>query len=217
MIRTKLLLSIVSLSILIAAYFHYQEKKSIKKIVETNKNTEFTIEKDFKSVSWSIATGRFEEEILKINNATILDKNWSNKEFHLERPLRRSRYWEFDGTMKAKIRINNNKNIGTEDIDMVHEVKVDSNEITIKAALENPIDKIGLTSMNQEINIEKGDNNLTNVKVSIKMKVVRLIPKFLENYAQNYLDKYAEEQVQKIKEAISNLPEKKPGISIPLK
>lgn len=212
--RIKIVSSIILLITFIAIYEYYQNKYNIKKSVETVKGVEFKVERSFDSVRKSLIEGKFEEEILKINNAIIISKEWTNKKLYLERPLRRNRYWEFDGTMIAKVRINE-ENVGVEEVEMKHNIEVRDKSITINASLDSPIKKIGLTKLDQNITIEESDKSVL-VKSCVAMKVQRLIPIFMEKYAQEQLDKAAENYLQKIENAIKGLPEPRSGISIPL-
>lgn len=212
--KIKLAVSFILLISLIAFYEYYQNKYNINKSVETSKDITFLIKRDFESIRKSIVEGKFEEEILKINNAVVIEKNWTDKMLHLERPFRLKR-WEFSGTMFAKIKINN-EDIGKENIDMKHSVEISNSDIRIVASLENPIKKIGLATLEQKIKLNKKEKE-TLADVSVSMKIERLIPGFMEKYAKEELDKTAENYLKKIEEAINNLPEPKPGISIPLK
>lgn len=214
--KIKLTLALLLVVLLIAFNEYYQNKYSVNKTVETSKNTSFVVNREFSSIRKSLVQGKFEEEILKINNANVIEKKWENLKLYLEKPLSKNRYWELQGTMIAKIKINNEE-VGSEEIEMKHNIEVGSEIVKILAELENPIEKIGLTTLEQEINLEPGPQNTTLANVGIKMKVKRLIPSVLEKYAQEKLDKTTENYLQKIKQIIENLPESKPGIFIPLK
>lgn len=214
--KIKLTISLLLLVLVVIFYEYYQNKYNINKTVETSENISFIIKKDFFSIRKSLVQGKFEEEILKINNATVLDKKWDNLKIYLEKPLSKNRYWELTGVMLAKIKINN-EDVGSEDIEMKHNIEVGSTAVKIVAQLESPINKIGLTALEQEINLKPAGRDSTWANASIKIKVKRLIPSIMEKYAQEKIDKTAEGYLEKVKEILENLPEPMPGIFIPLK
>jgi len=214
--KIKLTLLLLFLVLALALNEYYQNKYSIKKTIETEKSLSFLVDKEFSLIRKSLVQGKFEEEILKINNATVLEKKWNDLNLYLERPLRKDRYWDLKGNMIAKIKINND-NTGKEEIEMNHNIEVGSSNVKILASLENPIEKIGLTTLEQEIKLEPGQQNKTIANVRIKMKVKRMIPSVMEKYAQEKLDSAANDYIEKTKHIIESMPETKTGIFIQFK
>jgi len=178
------------------------------------KEAQEAINKDFISIRKSISQGKFEEEILKINNAKVIEKQWNNKKLFLQRPLKKDRYWEFDGTMLAKVQLNN-ENIGSEVVEMKHDVVVSTNQINLESSLNNPVKKIGLVNLTQKILI-KPSGNQTVVSIKVEMKISRIIPIFFEKQAEDKVKEEVEKSLNEIINTIKNLPEPKQGIMIPL-
>lgn len=207
MLKRSILLAVI-FAILAAGYFCLP-----KYTVEVCRKRQFLINQDFASVRKSLAQGKFEEEILKANNATMIEKQWINKGFHIERPLKKDRYWEFNGSLLAKIGVNNPKT-GPMTIELKHDVLVTTEKIQLEANLVRPLE-VGLTDLNQKILlIPHGDKTLVRVEVS--MRLSRFVPPFMREYAQTQLIQAAENSVDTFETVITNLPPPKPGLSIPL-
>jgi hypothetical protein len=134
--KIKLTLLLLFLALALALNEYYQNKYSIKKTIETEKSLSFLVDKEFSLIRKSLVQGKFEEEILKINNATVLEKKWNDLNLHLERPLRKDRYWDLKGNMVAKIKINND-NTGKEEIEMNHNIEVGSSNVKILCSLDS--------------------------------------------------------------------------------
>ena len=209
--KIKLAISLILLLFIIVLYEYY---KNNNKVIETSKDLNFVIEKDFSDVRKSIVEGKFEKEILKINNATVLEKKWTEENFRIERPLRRNRKWDFSGTMVAKVKINNED--FKDEVEIKHDIEVGDSSIKIIATLQNSIKKLGLTNLEQKIILEK-NGAATLARVSVSMRVKRLIPGFMEAYAKEQLDNSARSYLEEIEKTLEDLPKTKPGISIPLK
>lgn len=210
----KIFLIFLFLFALLGLFIYFSEIYQVKNI-EAYKEQQVVLDRDFVLIRKAISQGKFEEEILKINNATVIEKKWNNKKLFLQKPLRKDRFWEFDGSLIAKVRINN-ENIGSEVVEMKHNVVVSINEINLEANLNNPIKKIGLINLNQKILIKPIDKSKSLVNVSVEMKISRTIPAFLIKEAENKIKEETKKSLNEIIKTIQNLPEPKQGIMIPL-
>lgn len=206
MLKRSILLVIIFV-ILVAGYFCLP-----KYTVEACRRKQFLIDKNFVLVRKSLSQGKFEEEILKANNATMIEKRWINKGFHIERLLKKDRYWEFNGSLIAKIAVTNPKT-GSTIVELKHDVLVTNEKIQLEANLMRSLE-VGLTDLNQKILlVPQGDKTLVRVEVS--MRLSRFVPPFMKEYAQTQLIQAVENSVDTFEAVIANLPPPKPGLSIP--
>lgn len=205
--RSLLVLAIFSL--LAAGYFCLP-----KYTVEVSRRKQFVIDRDFVSVRKSLSQGKFEEEILKANNAVMIEKKWINKGFHIERPLKKDRYWEFNGSLLAKIGVNNPRT-GQMTVELKHDVLVTTETIQLEANLVRPLE-IGLTDLREKIvMVPQGDKTL--VRIEVAMRLSRFVPGFFREYAQKQLMQAADNSVDTFESVVKNLPPPKPGLNLPLK
>ena len=199
---------VVIFAILAAGYFCLP-----KYTVEVCRKKQFVIDKDFVSVRKSLSQGKFEEEILKANNAVMIEKTWINKGFHIERPLKKDRYWEFNGSLLAKVGVNNPRT-GQMTVELKHDVLVTTDAIQLEANLARPLE-VGLTNLRQKIvMVPQGDKTLVRIEVS--MRLSRFVPGFFREYAQKQLMQAADSSVDAFESVLKNLPPPKPGLNLPL-
>jgi len=202
----KGLLFFVIFALLAAVYFSLP-----KYTTEVCRRKQFVVNKDFVSMRKVLSQGKFEEEILKANNATMIQKTWIDKSFHIERPLKKDRYWEFNGVLQAKVGVNNPKT-GQMTVDMQHNVLVTTDKIDLEAKLMRPLD-IGITDLRQKITmVPYGDKTL--IKVEVAMRLHRYVPKFMREYANKSLMEAADNSVETIEAVIISLPPPKPGLNL---
>jgi hypothetical protein len=209
------LIVVFSLIVLLAAVFLFvffdTNQKNIFKTISSEKESKFLINKNFISVRKSITQGKFEEEISQVNQATPIEKKWVDKKILLQKPLSKDRFWEFDGTLLAKIKVKDYEN----PVDMKHKVSIGSGSVSINTSLESPIEEVGLTQLDQEINFVP-NNTQTLCSIKVTMTAKRIIPFFMEKYAKDKIEKESQAYLDRMTEAINNLPEPKPGIVIPI-
>lgn len=143
----KTILIFTIFALLAAGYFCLP-----KYTAEVCRRKQFVVDRDFVSMRKSLSQGRFEEEILRANNATMIQKSWIDKGFHIERPLRKDRYWEFNGVLQAKVSVNDPRT-GQMTVDLQHKVLVTPEQIDLEATLMRPL-SVGVTDLRQKIHME---------------------------------------------------------------
>lgn len=200
----KCVLFFVIFALLAAGYFSLP-----KYTAEVCRRKQFIVDRDFVSMRKSLSQGRFEEEILRANNAVMIQKSWVDKGFHIERPLKKDRYWEFSGVLHAKVGVND-PHTGQTTVDLQHVVLVTTDKIELEATLMRPLE-IGVTDLRQKIYMEPhGDKTL--VRIEVAMRLHRFVPNFMQKYAKESLMKAADNSVNTFETVITNLPSPKPGI-----
>jgi hypothetical protein len=167
-----------------------------KKTIEAGGSKTFVVNKSFSEIKKILIKGKFEEEILKANHATILEKKWVDMNFHLKG-------MEFRGKLNARVSVNNPK-IGTIVVNLTHTIHVNKEMIDVKAELNKPLD-VGLTEFKQHILIQPNDEN--SVKISIKnyLKLQRSMPEFLRNYAQQQMNDSSQQGLDNLERIIKDL------------
>jgi hypothetical protein len=133
----KTILIFTIFALLAAGYFCLP-----KYTAEVCRRKQFVVDRDFVSMRKSLSQGRFEEEILRANNATMIQKSWIDKGFHIERPLRKDRYWEFNGVLQAKVSVNDPRT-GQMTVDLQHKVLVTPEQIDLEATVPRNLGKSG--------------------------------------------------------------------------
>src|SRR5579859_7884307 len=99
-----------------------------KTTIDTNARYSFVIDKEFNSIRNSMINGKFEKELAKANDITMLEKTWLTSDLAISRPFsKKHREWEFNGTMNAKIRPNNNNYVDTP-ISLIQTLKISREE-----------------------------------------------------------------------------------------
>lgn len=182
-----------------------------KYTAEVCRRKQFVVDRDFVSMRKSLSQGRFEEEILRANNATMIQKSWIDKGFHIERPLRKDRYWEFNGVLQAKVSVNDPRT-GQMTVDLQHKVLVTPEQIDLEATLMRPL-SVGVTDLRQKIHMEPyGDKTL--IRVEVAMRLHRFVPSFMQEYAKESLMKAADNSVNTFETVIKGLPPPKPGLNL---
>lgn len=181
--------------------------------IHTQRTRTFVLDRDFQEVRKSFVKGRFQEEILRVNNAQLLKKTWIDKKLSIQKPLRYDRYWSFDGEMLATIQVaaDGQKPITVE---MVHDIHVAKDAIAIKATLAKPLE-IGVTNLYQELEILPDGPGKTKVIVSVYIKLQRFIPSPWRDYAEKQVATAADSSVSNFEQVIRAMPEVN-GIVIPL-
>lgn len=180
-----------------------------KYTVEVCRRRQFVVDRDFVSMRKSLSQGHFEEEILRANNATVIQKSWINTGIHVERPLQKDRYWEFSGVLQAKVGVNDSKN-GQMTVDLQHKVLVASEQINLETTLIRPLE-VGVTDLRQKIHM-KPYGNKTFIKVEVAMRLHRFVPYFMQRYARESLMKAVDRSADTFEVVIKNLPSSKSGL-----
>ena len=157
----------------------------------------------FKTVQKGLKQGKFEQETLRINGATIVEKKWTDQQFHIERILRKDRYWEFRGQLHAKVQVDN-PHAGKLTVDLVEDIEFAIDHIYITTTLLKPLE-IGVTDLKETIVIVPLGNNQTKVTLTSYLKLHRWVPKSWKGYAQEQMDGAANDAIQKMTAAIQSL------------
>jgi len=187
---------------------------SPKYSAQANRKTTFVLDRSFEDVRKSLQQGRFEEEILKANNATMISKTWHRSDLRIVKPLSRDRYWEFNGVMTAKVSVDHPE-AGQFVVEMRHKIHVAKDAIQIEADLERPLE-VGVTGLHQRITMYPNGPNQTVVELEIGMRLQRIVPSFMREYAQGQLNQAADKSITNLQQVLQNLPPPKKGLVIPL-
>jgi hypothetical protein len=179
-----------------------------------NRKTTFVLDRSFEDMRKSLSQGRFEEEILKSNNATMVSKTWHRSDLRIQRPLSKDRYWEFNGVMTARVQVDHPQ-AGQFVVDMRHKLHVAKDSIEIEANLERPLE-VGITDLRERIVMYPNGPNQTVVELEIGMKLQRIVPSFMREYAQTQLNNAADRSITNLQQVLQNLPPPKKGLVIPL-
>lgn len=153
--------------------------------------------------------GGFEQDMLAANNVKITKKEILNSSIRISKPLSPDRDWE--GTQEIYIEALTDTDYGKISVSLIQKITIGKNIINIKSKLQKPL-SIGLTNMEQEINITP-QNNQSRVSVTCDMTVERKIPKALHKTVEDQLELATKKSVMDIKDMIMNA---KKGIFIPL-
>lgn len=169
--------------------------------VEAERTISFVMDRSFEDTRKAIARGRFQDEILKINNAILIQKDWTNKNISIQRPLSPDVYWSFDGEMVAKIQIGDPPAL----MEMLHKVHVSTETVKIEATLKKPLD-IGITDLKQNIAILPDGEGKTKVDVTVYIKLQKTMPSWMTFVADKKINTAADESVQKFEQVIRTMP-----------
>lgn len=197
----SILAVIVGLTLVGACVYKYTGPIITDHVVEVERSTSFVMDRSFEDVRKAISRGRFQDEILKINNATLIQKEWSNKNISVHRPLSPDIYWSFDGQMTAKIQIGEPPAL----MEMIHKVHVSTEAVKIEATLKSPLD-IGITDLKQNISILPDGEGKTKVDVNVYIKLEKTMPSWMTFLADKKINAAADESVQKFEQVIRTMP-----------
>lgn len=168
----------------------------------------FIINKTFAEIRQYVAVGGFNQEIIAANNIKILKQEIRNSSLRIHKPLSPERDWE--GSQEIYVEALANTDYGEVHVSIIQTVTIGKNIINVKTKLDKPL-SVGLTELNQEINIEPSQNQ-TKVNISCKMTVKRKIPKALQETVKEQINLATQKTVRDIKNLLQN-PKK--GILIP--
>lgn len=208
----KLHIIVFSLVVCLIVVLLSKDRLFPKQTIQVQRKTSFILQRDFQDVRKSFVQGKFQEEILKINNASLISSSWKDKKFLIQKPLQADRYWCFDGTMLATVKISS-KHEQPMIVDMVHEVHVASDEIKIHVMFHKPINGIDLQ---QDLIIVPAGPGLTKVSVVVNLQLCRFIPSWWMESATKQVTESAETSVANFEQVIKAMPVIK-GFVIPIR
>ena len=178
-------------------------------VAEAHRKVTFTVDKDFVGIRNAIVSGRFEEEVMRINGTTLVSKEWNSVRLSLQRPLQKDRYWEFDGIMSAKISSDK-----TGIMEMEQQVHVAKDVVDIKTTLLKPLE-VGVTDLRERIYLQPAGEGKTDVVLMVYIKLQRYVPSFLKKHAQGEIDREADKMMSDTEVVLKDLTVKY-GIIIPI-
>jgi len=193
--KVALVAGIVIMAVLIIVHLPHT-------VIQESSATQFVLNVPFKEVQKSIRKGNFEQETLKINNAELLQKQWIDRNFNIQRPLKADRYWEFSGRLLAKVRVDNPQ-AGKMDVELVEDIFFATNRIEVKTQLAKPL-AIGVSDIRQEIVIYPYGQT-TRVELSSNITLKRFVPWFMTDYARKQVKSATEQSVSKMESILRNL------------
>jgi hypothetical protein len=173
-----------------------------KRVIHESSSTQFVMDCPFADIQKGMRQGKFEQETLKINNAEVLGKEWIDKHFNVQRPLRKDRYWEFSGRLIAKVRVTDSR-IGAMEVELIEDIFFAKDRIEIKTQLAHPL-PIGVSDLLQEIIIYP-EGNKTVVELNSDITLKRYVPWFLADSARKQVKSATEESIVKMESAIRGL------------
>jgi hypothetical protein len=178
--------------------------------VEVRKQRSFVIDKSFNSVRRAIANDEGISSILTTGNAQVIEERWLDKEFCLEKPLSKERYWYWKGTIYTKSLVKN-KHGGKMMVYTYSHIYIDQEKIHLKVELTQPM-SVGITDRLEEIRIEPYGENHTIVYLKVYLKLERPVPGPWKNYARNEVDKVAIETIRETEIAIRQASSQERGL-----
>lgn len=171
--------------------------------IEVCRRKQVILEKDFVSIRKALSQGKFEEQILQANNAIMIQKSWTDKNFQIQRLIGKDKYWEFSGTLYAQVQVESQGKPMV--VELQHDVLVSTTKIELEATLIRPLE-IGVTDLRQKI-FMKPIGHKTLVQIEVAMKLHRFVPFFMHEYAKQALMKAADNSANIIESAIKDLPQ----------
>lgn len=172
-------------------------------VVQEVTASEFILDTPFADVRRSVRQGKFEKETLRINNAELINKQWVDKSFDIQRPLRKDRYFEFCGRLIAKVRVDN-PHAGKLEVELLEDVCFATDRIEVVTRLNRPL-PIGVSDLYQSVYLCPEGTDKTKVKLVSQITLKRYIPKFMEKYARGEVKKATEDSIVKMEYAIRSL------------
>lgn len=169
----------------------------------------FLLNKPFAEIRQYVAVGGFNQEIITANNIKVLKQEIRNSSLRIHKPLSPERDWE--GTQEIYVEALANTDYGEVHVSIIQTITIGKNIINVKTKLDKPL-SVGVTELNQEINIEPNQNQ-TKIHISCKMTVKRKVPKALQQTVKEQISLATQKTVRDIKSLLQN-PKK--GILIPL-
>ena len=185
-------LTLLFLIALVLSYFNLFKKIS----VDSTKTGSTALNNTYLKVLINLGKKSSFEEILSSNNSKLLEKNWDNFEFNLERPIR-IRNWNLDA--KGHFAIQTNSKDIKEDLEILQEIKMSKKEIIISNKLKKESNFI--KKFNTKIKIL----DTTPVSLVLENQIIysRTVPIWLENQikkrVEDYNKSYIENNINTIK------------------
>ena len=192
-------LVLVALVILMGVFIW---KNLPKSTIQEATQTEFVTETSFKDIQRAMRKGNFEQETLRINGAELVSKQWLDKHFNIQRPLRKDRHWEFSGRLLAKVRVDN-QHAGKMEVELVEDIFFATDRIEVKTRLAKPLG-IGVSDIYQEICIVP-EGEKARVKLSSQITLKRFVPFFMKDYATKEVKGATVDSVSRMETVIRNL------------
>lgn len=171
-------------------------------IISFEGNHSFVLNVPFKEIKKSMLISNFEQETLRINNAELLQKRWMDKNINIQRPFKSNRYFEFSGSLLAKVRVDDPR-AGKMDVELVEDIFFSTNKIEIKTQLAKPL-SIGVSEIEQEILIYP-DGQTTFVKLRSSITLKRFVPWFMKDYARQQVKDATDSSISKMESTLRNL------------
>jgi hypothetical protein len=188
------------LSCLIA--FFFIPKHVFQTTIDETASVEIVIDKPFKDIQKAIRKGNFEEQVLRINNAELISKQWVDRRFNIERPLKKDRYWELAGKIVAQVQVDD-PHAGRIQVELVEEVFFAIDRIEVHTRLNRPLD-IGVSDIQQTICLTP-DGEQTRVFLANRIILKRFIPPFMKEQIRERVRQSAERSVNSMEQAIRGL------------
>lgn len=198
MFKTIIIFSVLSILFILGTIGYFFLPKYT---LEVCRRKQIVVDKDFTSLRKSLVQGKFEKEILRINNATMVRQNWINKNFQIQRLIGKDKYWEFCGTLYAQVKVEHQGSPMI--VDLEHDVVVATNKIELKSTLIRPLE-IGVTDLQENI-FMRPYGNKTLVQIEVSMRLHRFVPFFMHEYAKQSLMKAADDSANAFETAIKSL------------
>lgn len=171
-------------------------------IVQEDSQREFVLDSSFTDIRRTILQGRFEQETLRINESEMIAKKWTDIHVNLQKPLQKDRFFEFNGRMLARVRVNTPQ-LGKIEIELIEDVCIATDRVEVITRLNKPL-PIGISDIVQSIYIYP-ENNKTKVELKDKIILKRYIPGFMEKQVRDEVKKATEDSIAKMEDAIRNL------------
>lgn len=141
------------------------------------------------------------EEILSSNNSKLLEKNWDNFEFNLERPIR-IRTWNLDA--KGHFTIQTNSKDIKEDLEILQEIKMSKKEIIISNKLKE--ESTFIKKFNTKIKIL--DTSPVSLVLENQIVYSRTVPIWLEDNIKKRVEDYNKSYIENNINTIKKICEK---------
>lgn len=162
--------------------------------IEAHRETSFVVNKPYQDVTKALITSKVMDCVLQANGAYLLDQQWADKKFAVQRPLSaKHRTWQFGGVATARVMIRD-PDAGETVVQLVQEVDASQDRIKIRTILDKPL-AVGITDMQQRILIERHGENQTKVSFQLYMKLQRHVPSFAREYANKRVQQAADKQI----------------------
>lgn len=188
-----------------------------KYTVEARREHAFVVNMPFKDVQAALRRDDMLAKVLEANDGELLDKQVVDKDLYLHRPLsKKHRDWRLHSICLCKIRIRDDR-AGDMVVDLKQTLHAVPDYIRVEVELAKPMD-VGLSKMDQLIEIKSCGENQTIISMKLYMKLERMVPSFMQKMARDEVHKAADKQIGDFEPILRNhLENYKPGFfRIPL-